>query len=100
MASNTSSSGSYKFATLDVFTDTRFEGNPLALVQVPKGSAITQEQKLKITREFNFSETVFLHEDVGDADGRRLDIFMTFGEIPFAGTRDLIENGTGCGDRG
>ena len=85
MASRAPPSASYNFATLDVFTDTRYEGNPLALVHVPKNSAITQEQKQVIAREFNFSESVFLHEDVGDAEGRRLDIFLPTHEIPFAG---------------
>ena len=76
---------SFKFVTLDVFTENRFEGNPLALVHVPADSPITQEQKQAIAREFNLSETVFLHADDGSPE-RRLDIFVPSTEIPFAGT--------------
>jgi PhzF family phenazine biosynthesis protein len=90
MASRAPTSASYNFVTLDVFTETRYEGNPLALVNVPKDSTITQEQKQVIAREFNFSETVFLHEDVGAAKGRRLDIFLPTHEIPFAGGARLF----------
>ena len=76
---------SYRFVTLDVFTEARFEGNPLAIVHVPANSALTQDQKQAIAREFNLSETVFLHEDDRSA-ARRLDIFLPTVEIPFAGT--------------
>ncbi|KAH6605856.1 phenazine biosynthesis [Trichoderma cornu-damae] len=76
------------FVTLDVFTRTRFRGNPLAVVTIPaSGPEPTQEQKQAIAREFNLSETVFVH-DVADpvADrSRRIDIFLTVAEIPFAG---------------
>ncbi|RFU74725.1 phenazine biosynthesis [Trichoderma arundinaceum] len=76
------------FITLDVFTRTRFRGNPLAVVTIPaSGPQPTQEQKQAIAREFNLSETVFIH-DVADpaADrSRRIDIFLTVAEIPFAG---------------
>ncbi|KAL6875181.1 phenazine biosynthesis PhzC/PhzF protein [Trichoderma novae-zelandiae] len=77
------------FITLDVFTRTRFRGNPLAVVTIPAGPGPkpTQRQKQAIAREFNLSETVFVH-DVADpaADpSRRVDIFLTSAEIPFAG---------------
>ena len=78
-----------QFYTLDVFTSTRLEGNPLAVVRVPSGlgAKLSQETKQKIAQEFNLSETVFLHE--GDDDEahreRRVDIFTTDSEIPFAG---------------
>ena len=78
-------STSLKFVTLDVFTSTRFEGNPLALVHVPNDSPITQAQKQTIAREFNFSESVFLYEDTGSLEGRRYDIFTPTQELPFAG---------------
>jgi len=51
------------FVTLDVFTQTAFEGNPLAIIKVPASLRyLTQEKKQLIAREFNLSETVFLHE--------------------------------------
>ncbi|KAK3400895.1 Diaminopimelate epimerase-like protein [Sordaria brevicollis] len=84
------------YHTLDVFTPTRYLGNPLAVVLVPSSvrSQITQEVKQRIAREFNFSETVFLHTPDdnegprGDGSGvtsREIDIFTTEEELPFAG---------------
>ena len=76
------------FSTLDVFTQTPYTGNPLAVVQVPSRVAVTQEQKQLIAREFNLSETVFLHEQTEDDRAKslvRVDIFTSYYEIPFAG---------------
>ncbi|KAJ0417352.1 Diaminopimelate epimerase-like protein [Aspergillus carlsbadensis] len=81
------------FTTLDVFTETRFHGNPLAVVTIPPGIVLTQAQKQAIAREFNLSETTFVHDlDVEasaptdkDKDTRRFDIFTPYAEIPFAG---------------
>ncbi len=52
------------FATLDVFTSQRLEGNPLAVVRVPASlrDRLTEPMKQKIAKEFNLSETVFLHD--------------------------------------
>ncbi|KAF6833189.1 phenazine biosynthesis-like protein [Colletotrichum plurivorum] len=71
------------FTTVDVFTDTPFAGNPLAIVTIPKGTTLSQSQKQAIAREFNYSETTFVH----DADGpeRTFDIFTPEAELPFAG---------------
>jgi pre-mRNA-processing factor 19 len=79
---------SLEFYTLDVFTGTRFLGNPLAVVLVPAElkSALSQETKQKIAREFNLSETVFLHHDADTTKtSRDINIFTTFSEITFAG---------------
>lgn len=46
-----------RFVTLDVFTSERYAGNPLAIVHIPAGIAISSPDKLKIAAEFNFSET-------------------------------------------
>jgi PhzF family phenazine biosynthesis protein len=80
------------FVTLDVFTETRYRGNPLAVVTIPADSnrpKPTQEQKQTIAREFNLSETVFIHDVNPDVDSdvtrRVIDIFTTGTEIPFAG---------------
>ncbi|KAF4339386.1 phenazine biosynthesis phzC [Fusarium beomiforme] len=82
------------FVTLDVFTKTRYRGNPLAVVTIPADRTIpkpTQEQKQAIAREFNLSETVFIHEPRPDTDvdsdvtRRVIDIFTFDTEIPFAG---------------
>ncbi|KAJ6437803.1 Glycerol kinase [Purpureocillium lavendulum] len=77
-----------QFTTLDVFTETRFAGNPLAVVRVPAASsaALTQDRKQRVAREFNLSETVFLHDgDDESATSRRVDIFTIDQELPFAG---------------
>ncbi|KAA6411437.1 MAG: hypothetical protein FRX48_04717 [Lasallia pustulata] len=87
------STSSFRFATLDVFTTKKFAGNPLAVVEVPADSGLMQEQKQLIAREFNFSETVFLHEATEDPSERKIDIFTTEEELPFAGHPTI---GTAC----
>ncbi|KAJ4321180.1 hypothetical protein N0V94_003020 [Neodidymelliopsis sp. IMI 364377] len=84
-----------EFVTTDVFTDKPYEGNPLAIVRIPSGVNVSQEEKQKIAREFNLSETTFLHENTPDADEDRwvVDIFMTSNELPFAGHPTV---GTAC----
>ncbi len=76
-----------RYVTLDVFTTKRYAGNPLAIVKVPSNQPLTQEQKQLIAREFNFSETVILHEtdDPVYEYEHKIDIFMTNAEIQFAG---------------
>ncbi|SCO78235.1 related to phenazine biosynthesis protein phzC [Fusarium oxysporum] len=81
---------SLQFTTLDVFTTTAFEGNPLAVVTIPPPSQqapLTQSQKQRIAREFNLSETVFVHdvENSGEIDERKINIFTPEFELPFAG---------------
>jgi trans-2,3-dihydro-3-hydroxyanthranilate isomerase len=48
----------YRFIQLDVFTREPFAGNPLAVF--PEAEGLTDEQMLKIAREMNLSETVFV----------------------------------------
>ncbi|KAL2802160.1 hypothetical protein BJX63DRAFT_441372 [Aspergillus granulosus] len=75
------------FTILDVFTETPFKGNALAVVTIPLSTVLTQEQKQAIAREFNLSETTFVHdvEASTPTDTRRFDIFTPQAEIPFAG---------------
>ena len=90
----------YRFIQLDVFTDKAFTGNPLAVF--PEAEGISDEQMMRIAREMNLSETVFvLQPDNGDRHEvqktaaeeigskpsvlRRLRIFTPTREIPFAG---------------
>jgi hypothetical protein len=47
------------YIVLDVFTDTPFGGNPLAVI--PDATGLPEAELQKIAREFNFSETVFLY---------------------------------------
>ncbi|KAK2604295.1 hypothetical protein N8I77_007238 [Diaporthe amygdali] len=80
-------SQSLAYITTDVFTSTRYEGNPLAIIRLPPSHSLTQDQKQKIAREFNFSETVILHESEESYKKSEwvFDIFLTTAEIPFAG---------------
>jgi PhzF family phenazine biosynthesis protein len=67
-----------EFVTLDVFTSQPYQGNPLAIVRIPHGTEVSQEQKQAIAREFNLSETTFLHENADGANDNlwTVDIFM------------------------
>jgi trans-2,3-dihydro-3-hydroxyanthranilate isomerase len=72
----------YQYYICDVFTETRFGGNQLAVL--PKAEGLTPEQMQRITREFNFSETAFVFAaEAGHT--RRVRIFTPASEIPFAG---------------
>ena len=75
----------YRFLQLDVFTDQAFAGNSLAVF--PEAAGLSDEVMMKIAREMNLSETVFvLHPDAGRPEVlRRLRIFTPAREIPFAG---------------
>jgi trans-2,3-dihydro-3-hydroxyanthranilate isomerase len=71
----------YRFHTCDVFTDTRFGGNPLAVF--PEGEGLADREMQQIAREFNFSETTFVLPSSEHA--RRVRIFTPTTEVPFAG---------------
>ena len=73
----------YDFATLDVFTDTMFGGNPLAVL--PDARGLTTEQMQAIAREFNYSETTFVLPPEDENNTRKVRIFTPMAEIPFAG---------------
>ncbi|PVH76987.1 phenazine biosynthesis protein-like protein phzf family [Cadophora sp. DSE1049] len=75
------------YTTLDVFTSTRYAGNPVAVVRVLSGTSLTQTQKQAIAAEFNLSEIVFLHLPAEGATSseRKIDIFTHQAEVPFAG---------------
>jgi trans-2,3-dihydro-3-hydroxyanthranilate isomerase len=72
-----------KFHTLDVFTDRRFGGNPLAVVL--DADDLSDEQMQTIAREFNLSETVFVQTATRPAHSAKMRIFTPRSEIPFAG---------------
>lgn len=61
----------------------RFRGNQLAIVTLPNAESITKPRKQEIAREFNFSETVFLHRRPDSSWA--VDIFTPEGEIAWAG---------------
>jgi len=71
------------YAVYDVFTDTAYAGNPLAVVFDTAG--LDTEAMQKIAAEFNLSETVFVLPPENENSNARLRIFMPRGELPFAG---------------
>ncbi|UTW13739.1 PhzF family phenazine biosynthesis protein [Marinobacterium rhizophilum] len=71
-----------RFHTLDVFTDSPFSGNPLAVFTDADALPTTLMQQ--IARELNLSETVFV--GAGQPGNHfPMRIFTPGGEIPFAG---------------
>ena len=69
---------------LDVFTETPLAGNPLAVVHDADG--LSGEAMQRIAREFNLSETIFLHAAAdNDPSSVPARIFTPAAEIPFAG---------------
>lgn len=88
----------YRFIQLDVFTQEPFAGNPLAVF--PEAEGLTDDEMMKIAREMNLSETVFVltpdsnqqtanskQQEATQSPSvlRRLRIFTPVREIPFAG---------------
>lgn len=86
------------FVICDVFTDTRFGGNPLAVITDARG--VSDADMQRIAREFGFSETTFVlppdEASPGGADDgtaataddgatHRVRIFTPTTELPFAG---------------
>ncbi len=89
-----------RYHTLDVFTDTRFGGNPLAVVKDADG--LDSKTMQAVAREFNISETVFVMKPANPAHSARVRIFTPRAEIPFAGhptigTAILLANDRGSG---
>src|SRR5207249_3149989 len=74
---------SHRFYTLDVFTTTRFEGNPLAVFT--DGDGLSDNAMQAIAREMNLSETVFVQKPTEDNALARLRIFTTKEELKLAG---------------
>jgi trans-2,3-dihydro-3-hydroxyanthranilate isomerase len=73
-----------RFTTLDVFTDRRFAGNPLAVVR--DADDLDPATMQTIAREFGHPETVFVLAAAADAGHRaRLRIFTPARELAFAG---------------
>jgi trans-2,3-dihydro-3-hydroxyanthranilate isomerase len=71
------------FATVDVFTDRQFGGNPLAVVLNAEG--LSDQQMQAIAAEFNLSETTFVLPSKAPDDTAQVRIFTPRAEMPFAG---------------
>ena len=72
----------WRYAVVDVFTDTPLEGNALAVFTDARG--LSPQTMQRLARELNLSETAFVlpPEDGGDA---RIRIFTPVHELAFAG---------------
>ena len=73
----------HRYFTLDVFTTSRFEGNPLAVFT--DGDGLSDDQMQIIAREMNYAETVFVQKPTDDRALARLRIFTTQQELKLAG---------------
>ncbi len=73
----------YEFVTVDVFTDRRFGGNPLAVF--PDARGLTTEQMQALAMEFNLSETTFVLPPENPQHHAKVRIFTPRAELPFAG---------------
>lgn len=72
----------YRYFICDVFTDTRFGGNQLAVL--PEATGLSDRQMQQIAREFNFAESTFVFPpEAGHT--RKVRIFTPATEMPFAG---------------
>ena len=78
-----SQSPARRYATIDVFAEQPFGGNPLAVVFDAEG--LDDETMAAIAREFGYSETMFVLPPDDPAHTAHVRIFTPAGEIPFAG---------------
>lgn len=73
----------FAYETVDVFTDRRFGGNPLAVFTDARGLSDAEMQSL--AAEMNYSETTFVLPPANPAHTARVRIFHRTAEMPFAG---------------
>lgn len=71
------------FYISNVFAESAWGGNPLAIVPLLHGQKLDTSTMQRITRQFNLSETVFITPS--DAHTAHLRIFTPSYELPFAG---------------
>ncbi|HUR62451.1 MAG TPA: PhzF family phenazine biosynthesis protein [Candidatus Thermoplasmatota archaeon] len=78
-----SHSSTREFTTVDVFTSTPFEGNPLAVF--PHAQGLSDDAMQRIARETNLSETTFVFPATTPQATYQVRIFTTASELPYAG---------------
>ncbi len=71
------------FAQIDVFTETPYAGNPVAVVL--DGSGLTTEQMQRFANWTNLSETTFVLPPLDERADYCVRIFTPVAELPFAG---------------
>ena len=72
-----------RYLHYDVFTDTMFEGNQLAVF--PDAAGLSSAQMQTITKEMNFSESTFILPAESPDTDVRMRIFTPGSELPMAG---------------
>ncbi len=75
--------GRAKFYILDVFAESKYQGNQLAVFTDITGISDMEMQQL--AREINFSETTFILSNQAGPNGFPVKIFTPACEVPFAG---------------
>jgi len=73
----------FEYHTVDVFTDRRFGGNPLAVF--PKAGGLDTATMQALAAELNYSETTFVLPPRDAANTAQVRIFNRTAEMPFAG---------------
>jgi trans-2,3-dihydro-3-hydroxyanthranilate isomerase len=73
----------YRYATLDVFTEVPFGGNPLAVLPDARGLETAEMQAIAL--EFGYSETTFVLPPADPRHTAQVRIFTPKWELPFAG---------------
>ncbi|WIM10788.1 PhzF family phenazine biosynthesis protein [Enhydrobacter sp.] len=73
----------FSFVTVDVFTERRFGGNPLAVF--PEAQGLSDAEMQALAAEFNLSETTFVLPAADRRNTARVRIFNRKTEMPFAG---------------
>jgi trans-2,3-dihydro-3-hydroxyanthranilate isomerase len=71
------------YEVVDVFTTSRFGGNPLAVILDARG--LTDALMQQIAAEFGYSETTFVLPPADPQHTARVRIFTPTSEVPFAG---------------
>lgn len=74
------SSRPYRYRLVDVFTEQRFNGNPLAVFTDARG--LNTELMQRIARELNHSETTFVFPPLDQAHDFSVRIFSPYAELP------------------
>lgn len=74
---------SHPYYIVDVFAESKFSGNQLAVVL--NANDLSTQQMQTIAREMNFSETSFILYDTPGENGWDVRIYTPTAEVPFAG---------------
>ncbi|NNC37958.1 MAG: PhzF family phenazine biosynthesis protein [Hyphomonadaceae bacterium] len=72
-----------EYVVYDVFTDTAFGGNQLAVF--PDATTLHEDKLQQIAAEFNYSEVTFVYPSENPDNTAKVRIFTPTSEIPFAG---------------